>query len=374
MRTLFRLVRHWRPLPATLIEVRISAAALLANYEAYEDTYGLPVAPVLKSNAYGHGLLPTATVLAPKRPPFFVVDSYYEAHMLRQQGILDPILIVGFVAPDRIKKNRLRNVSFVVTSLEGLQMLVEHSVREKVHIKLDTGMRRQGLLPDQVPAAIKLLQESAIEVEGVCSHFASADSSPEFTRQQIKEWNAQVPVWQKAFPHMRYWHIAASAGAAYTNECHANLIRLGAGLYGFERIPERALPLTPALSVHSMLTVVKDIQPGEMVGYNGTFEAHKSMRIGTVPVGYFEGFDRRLSNRAVMQIKNTPCPVIGRVSMNMSTIDVSGYKDAVLGTPVVVVSDNPTDLNSVSALSQLCDTSPLEFLVHIPSHLRRVIV
>lgn len=374
MRALFRLFRGWQTPSPTLIEVRISSKALVGNYQAFKDVYGLPVAPVLKSNAYGHGLLQAASILAPKQPPFFVVDSYFEAKILRRHGIATPILVVGFVPPDIIKKNRLTNISFVVTSLEGLQMLIEHTVQEKVHIKLDTGMRRQGLLPAQVPAALELLKRSSIQVEGICSHFASADSSPEFTRLQITEWNGSVSVWKEAFPSLTYWHIAASAGSAYAKECDANLIRLGSGLYGVERIPERAMPLLPVLSVHSMLTVVKEIQPGDQVGYNGIFTAERVTLIATVPVGYFEGFDRRLSNRGVMLVEGHICPVIGRVSMNMSTIDVSACHEAKLGTPVVVISDDPKALNSVLALSELCDMSPLEFMVHIPSHLRRVIV
>jgi alanine racemase len=374
MHALFRLLRAWRVPPATLIEVRISSDALIHNYVTHKETYGLPVAPVLKSNAYGHGLLPVARVLESQKPPLLVVDSYFEAETLRQEGIRTPILIVGFVAPKLITRNRLRDVSFVATSLEMIEMLVEFKVQEKIHVKLDTGMHRQGLLPEQVPAAIALLQRSRMEVEGVCSHFASADSDIKFTERQIAVWNSLVPQWRDNFPRMRYWHMAASAGSFFSDRVDANLIRLGSGLYGFERVPERALPLLPVLSMHSMLTIVKAIRAGDSVGYNNTFTAVEPRNIATVPVGYFEGYDRRLSNQGVMRVNSVECPVIGRVSMNMSTIDVTECPDALLGTSVEVISAETGQQNSVASLSTLCDMSPLEFMVHIPSHLRRVIV
>ncbi len=374
MRRLLRYVEKLRPKPETLIEVRISGGALESNIEAFKQTYALPIAPVLKSNAYGHGLLEVARLVAPMSPPFLVVDSYFEAQFLRLKGIATPLLVIGFVPLQQILTNRLHAVSFVVTSFEALQMLANSNVRTSVHIKIDTGMHRQGILPPQVEDAFDLLQKSYLRVEGICSHFASADSDQEFTHKQIKVWNEQVSKWRQHFPRMKYWHIAASAGAAYGELCEANLIRLGAGLYGFERIPSRSLPLASALSMHSQLTVVKEIKKGDSVGYNNTFFATQTMKIATVPVGYFEGYDRRLSNKGVMLVDSVTCPVIGRVSMNMTTIDVSQCKTTLIGTRVVVISNSLEDPNSVEKLAALCDMSPLEFLVHIPQHLRRVVV
>ncbi len=373
MRTLFRWIRSWRATSQTLVEVLLSRAALLSNYEAFRTAYNLPVAPVLKSNAYGHGLLQVARILS-SDAPLLVVDSYHEACLLRQDGIRTPILVIGFVPIKIINLNKLAGVSFVITSIEGLEAVVASGSRARVHIKLDTGMHRQGLLPQQTTQAIGLIKNSQLEVEGICSHFASADSDPHFTRKQIALWNASVEVWRKEFQSMRYWHIAASAGAAFSAECDANLIRLGAGLYGFERIASRDMPLSPVLSMRSQLVVVKDISKGESVGYNTTFTAEKDMRIATVPVGYFEGFDRRLSNKGSMLVEGVVCPVIGRVSMNMSILDVTECVEARFGTKVVVISDKVDDPNSIENLSQQACMSPLEFLVHIPQHLRRVVV
>lgn len=360
---------------STLIEVRVSKDALLNNYRAFKNAYGLPVAPVLKSNAYGHGLVEVATILEPEQPPFFVVDSVYEARVLRARGSTIPILIVGYVSPDSIAVNRLRDVAFTVTSLEMLRLLCGKKVAARVHIKIDTGMRRQGLLPEEMDEAIALLTQSNLLVEGICSHFADADGPDAvFTNAQIECWNKVVPVWKAAFPRLTWWHIGATAGAAYTKNIDANLVRLGTGLYGFPRHASQTFTLMPALSLWSTLTGSKTLKQGERIGYNGTFAAPHDMQVVTVALGYYEGVDRRLSNKGSMQVGGVLCPIVGRVSMNITTIDISSCPDAVLGTRVLVFSANPSDDNSLQNLARLCDTTPLELLVGIPQHLRRVVV
>ena len=359
----------------TLIEVRVSKNVLLSNYRAFKNAYGLPVAPVLKSNAYGHGLVEVASVLQTEQPPFFVMDSQYEAAVLRSRGIKTPLLVVGYVLPDSIATNGLKDIAFTVTSMEMLRLLCEKKVAAPVHIKIDTGMRRQGLVPEEMDEAIALLTQSNLLVEGVCSHFADADGQDSgFTNMQIECWNKVVPVWKAAFPTLKWWHIGATAGAAYTKNIDANLVRLGTGLYGFPRHASQTFLLTPALSLWSTLTGSKILRQGERVGYNGTFAAPHDMQVATVALGYYEGVDRRLSNKGCMQVDGVVCPIVGRVSMNITTIDISLCPNVALGARVLVFSANPADANSLQSLAAMCDTTPLELLVGIPQHLRRVVV
>ena len=359
----------------TLIEVRVSKNVLLSNYRAFKNAYGLPVAPVLKSNAYGHGLVEVASVLQTEQPPFFVMDSQYEAAVLRSRGIKTPLLVVGYVLPDSIATNGLKDIAFTVTSMEMLRLLCEKKVAAPVHIKIDTGMRRQGLVPEEMDEAIALLTQSNLLVEGVCSHFADADGQDSgFTNMQIECWNKVVPVWKAAFPTLKWWHIGATAGAAYTKNIDANLVRLGTGLYGFPRHASQTFLLTPALSLWSTLTGSKILRQGERVGYNGTFAAPHDMQVATVALGYYEGVDRRLSNKGCMQVDGVVCPIVGRVSMDITTIDISLCPNVALGARVLVFSANPADANSLQSLAAMCDTTPLELLVGIPQHLRRVVV
>ena len=369
---LLQTLREARRTHDPLIEVRISKQAIEENYCAFARAYPIPLAPVLKSNAYGHGLLEIADILVSLHPPLIVVDSIYEAQLLRRNGVRTPLLIIGYTRPEAIRKNRLRDVAFTITSLEGLRALALMRVSARVHIKFDTGMRRQGLLPEESDEAMRLLRGTWLQVEGVCSHFADADGQDEiFTRKQILEWNELVPKWREAFPRLRYWHLAATAGAAFMKDIDANMMRLGTGLYGFPRHALQTFDLMPALSMHSVITGIKDLAIGESVGYNCTFRAKVPMRIATVPAGYFEGVDRRLSSAGSVLVEGVACSIVGRVSMNITIIDVSNCPSAQLETPVMICSDKPEDPNSLVHLADICKTTPLELLVHIPQHLRR---
>jgi alanine racemase len=361
-----------------LVHVYISAPALLHNLQTYQNIHqGVACAPVLKSNAYGHGLVPIARILDGEKLPFLVVDSLYEARMLRNSGIKTPILIIGFVQPQNILRNRLSKISFIITSLEQLYAVTSSVSRPlNIHIKIDTGMHRQGLLPEQIPECIRLIQTHAhIRLEGVCSHFADAENpDTSFTDLQRKTWEEVVSLFKKAFSEISYIHISGTAGTAHPTTTHENMIRLGLGLYGINPSPLADLSLKPALEMKTVLSSVKHIQKGELVGYNGTFSAERDMRVATVPVGYFEGVDRRLSNRGSFKIGSVFCPIVGRVSMNITSIDVSLVPGAKLGDEVTIISNTKSDENSVSNLAQKAETIPWEILVHIPQHLKRVVV
>lgn len=371
---LLRMLRRLRRAPETLIEVRIRKDVLLNNLKAFREAYGKPVAPVLKSNAYGHGLVEVAEIVSP-HVDLIVVDSLYEAAKLRHEGINTPLLVVGYTTPETYAQYGLRDVSITLTSLDGIRAFTESQVRVRVHIKIDTGMRRQGIVPSEIPEAIDLLKSTSLEIEGVCSHFADADGAgAEFTEAQIKTWNEAVKAWRSAFPDTRYFHIAATAGSAFSKGIDANLIRLGTGLYGFRRHESQTFDLKPVLSMHSVVTGIKNLLPGESIGYNCTFTAQRPMRVATIPVGYFEGIDRRLSNAGSVSVNDRQCAIVGRVSMNITSIDVSDSGRVALGTSVVVFSDDAQAPNSLKNLADLCGTTPLELLVHIPQHLRRVVV
>lgn len=339
------------------------------------------IAPVLKSNAYGHGLIEVAQILEnyrSKHPnlteeiPFFCIDSYFEAISLKSKGIETPLLIIGFTRPEDIIFSKLKNISFVITSLEQLQAInfCRHPIY--IHLKIDTGMNRQGLKQDQINQAIKIIKENRnLKLEGLISHFADADNTDQnFTDRQISIWNKVVENLQKYFS-IKYIHISNTSGHKYTQTINANLSRLGIGLYGFDKNVES---VKPVLSMKTIITSVKNIDKGESVGYNGTFTASRDMKIATIPVGYYEALDRSLSNKGFVKIGDHFCPIIGRISMNISTIDVSEIMDIKIGDEVLVISNNLADKNSITNISKLTQTIEYENLVHIPQHLKRVIV
>lgn len=376
-----KILRWWRKMRRQLspyqpaVEVELSASALRHNLRTYQKAYApVAIAPVLKSNAYGHGLLPIAQILDQENLPFFVVDSWPEAHTLRAAGIHTPILIIGYVAAENIKNSKLAEIAFTITSLEQLVALAPLvKSPAKIHLKIDTGMHRQGLPPSEIDTALDLLRaHPKLRLEGVCSHLADADNEAEtLTRKQLKTWQLVLTQIKKVFPALKYAHLSNTAGAHLAEAAGTNLIRLGLGLYGFNSSPLSPLSLKPVLSLTTIVSSVREIPAGEKVGYNGTYETAQTTRLATVPVGYYEGVDRRLSNLGVMKIGEKFCPIAGRVSMNITSLDVSGLPTVELGTRVIVLSREANDPNSVEQIAKIIKTIPWEILVHIPAHLRR---
>lgn len=351
------------------VEVLISKTNLLHNLHEYQKQgTTLLFAPVLKSNAYGHGLVQVAQILDKEDTAFLVLDSLYEAMILRNEGIKSEILIVGHTQSENIKKTKVSRVAFTISSLEQLKELAGMRSSRKIHLKVDTGMHRQGILPSEIEEAMVIIKSNKfLHLEGVCSHFADADGTDEsFTKSQIKKWEEVAAVFRENFSSIKFFHISATAGASFAEEIVGNVVRLGIGLYGINS--------RPVLKMQSFVSSVKTVPAGDYVGYNITYQAKQNMKIATVPVGYFEGVDRRLSNCGFFKIGENFCPILGRVSMNITSIDVSSVPNVKVGDKVLIISDDSHDKNSVENIAKLAGTISWEILVHIPQHLRRVVV
>lgn len=395
-----------------LIKIEVSKSRILHNLEELRKLAPSGgVAPVLKSNAYGHGLIEVAEILDHEnrirsthgKPyiPFLAVDSFFEASALRAQGIRSHILIIGYTRPETIIKTLGHNTAFTITNMDTLQALSEAAYplwslesgkigihiptsRSRrahiIHLKIDTGMRRQGILPEEIPEAIELIRRTpTLVLEGICSHLSDVDNTDEsFTEGQINVWNSAVKKFKSAFPDLKYYHLSNTDGHRLSREIDANVSRAGIGIYGIpasDTLADKA-QLLPVMSMKTIITSVKKLGRGEHVGYSKTFTAPKDMTIATVPVGYFEGIDRRLSNIGTILVgeKRTPCPLIGRVSMNISVVDVSAIPHIQVGAEAIIISDNTADQNSVRNIAKLCGTITYEVTSKIPLHLKRVVV
>jgi alanine racemase len=382
IRTSLRKIRRRLTGYTPLVEVSISKENLLTNFRTYQKRYpNLQFAPVLKSNAYGHDLGTIARLLDREKVAFFMVDSYYEARRLRRAGVRSRILVMGYVRPEDIAKSKLPHVDFGITDLEQLRTLtklVRHPIR--IHLKLDTGMHRQGIPFDHISFAEDLIKgQPLLELVGICSHFADADGEDEtFTRKQVEIWQEAAKELLLAFPSIEYRHIAATKGVRFGEDTGTNVARLGIGLYGFDTSPSAEAPLRPVLELRTLISSVRDIKEGESVGYNATYTADHPMKLATVPVGYYEGIDRRLSNKGAMLVEGVVCPIVGRVSMNMTSIDVSHVPNIAPGDTVVAVSRIPSDPNSVSNIVRTVSSAEYTeteyvILTHFAPHLERVV-
>ena len=367
----------------TLNEITIDSSALISNYNYFQKLNpNAKICPVIKSNAYGHGLIPVAKIIDSKlKVPYLMVDSLYEAYELSKQKIKTPILITGYTDPSNYSTWRKLPYTFTVYDINSLESLNQHQPHSKVHIKIDTGMCRLGIQKNDIAKFIIALKKCPrLQVEGIYSHLSQADNPKKitFTNNQIKLFKTIVSQFEEAGFTFKYKHIAASAGATIINDSYFNLIRLGLGLYGYSPFGEHTTEgriqrtiLKPVLTFTSRLALIKQIHSSSQVGYGGTYQAKQDEIIGILTAGHFEGIPRDLSNRASLLLKNIKCPITGTVSMNMTTIKIPRTINAKIGDKVTVISPIINDPNSLYKLASILNTIPYTLLTGLHSSIRR---
>ncbi len=369
-----------------LNEISVSGSSLLNNYNYFTSkNKNLTIAPVLKSNAYGHGLIPVGQFVNQNlKPSMICVDSLYEAYELHQAGVITPVLIMGYTNPENFRVWKKLPFAFSVYDLDTVRALAKYQPGARVHIKLDTGMYRLGLLEQDIPAFVAgLKQIGNLQIEGIFSHLSQADdpSKTTFTKNQISSFKRMVSLFENEGFVFKWRHIASTAGAEVINDSYFNLVRLGIGFYGVSPFgPHTAegrrerKELKPALTLSSHIVVVKDVIVGGQVGYGGTYTAKQNEKIAILPLGYNEGVSRSLSNLGIVIVKNTSCPIVGRVSMNMTAIKLTRNTDAKIGDPVTIISPDAATANSVYQLAKIKNTIPYEVLTSLHSSIRRRII
>ena len=376
LRRIFRIVRNRRFKYSPLISAYIYKSRILENFAYFASISNLKIAPVLKSNAYGHDLVKVAKILKNIPDiPFLVIDNYYESLVLENEGIGKDLLVIGYTGTENILSGGLKRSAFTVGTIEQLQEISKKAKKEvRIHLKFDTGMNRQGIAVSDLRQAVKIVSENkSLQVEGVCSHLADPENDA-LRKIQKSRWNEVVTLIRQLFDHVTYFHILATSGIFYCHEFYSNVARIGIGIYGFDITHRHTKNIKPVLSLRASISAIKAVKKDELIGYNGTFRANKDMRVAIVPVGYYEGIDRRLSNNGYLKINNKFCPLAGLVSMNICTVDVSDIAGLKQNDEVVVISEERDDLNSVERIARQLDCTPYEVLVRIPQHLRRVVV
>lgn len=364
-----------------LNKILINQTALEKNHQTLQAFHKeATIVPVLKSNAYGHGLKTVAPIFDALDPEFLVVDSLYEAYELYKLKVRSKILILGYTHPDNYSVKQLP-FHLTIFDLETAKMLNRHQKNCNVHIFVDTGMCREGVPIRELRAFTRQVKKLAnLSIVGLASHLADADNPTEgsFTLKQIATYKKALAILKDEGIFPNYRHISASGGAFKIKEPLFNMIRAGLASYGINPLessdPEfRTLSLQPILQLVSTLAQIKTVYKGEKIGYNGTFTVNKTMTIGLLPLGYYEGVDRRLSNKGVVVIRDTVCPIVGRVSMNMTSIDVSGVNNPTVGDTVSIYGNNDQRNNIVKA-AKTAGTIPYELLVHLSESLRREVI
>jgi len=359
----------------TLNRVEVISENILHNFDYFQkENTQAKIFPVLKSNAYGHGLKQVIKILESRGVEYYVVDSYYEALQIKETSN-KKVLMIGYTKPENYKYFKWKNLSVTVFDLKSLKMLGELGKLINVHLFVNTGMNREGIAIGDLPLYLAELKKySALNMEGICTHLADADGqTDEFTKKQVIEFKKALQMVKEAGFNPKYKHISATGGTYKINDLEFNAIRLGIGLYGYNPVKLFDQSLKPAIRVVSTIVSTQKLKPGDKVSYNCTYKAEKEMKIGIIPVGYYECFDRKLSNTGFVKAKNEFLPITGRVCMNLTCIDMNelGLK---IGDEIIAISEKINDKNSVENIAQMTDTISYEVLTRINSSIRRKIV
>lgn len=300
---------------------------------------------VVKANAYGHGAVPVARRLVSDGVAMLGVATVEEGTLLREAGIEAPILILGGIFGEDLTAAAAFHFRPVVYSREILRSLSKAALAAgtdiDVHVKVDTGMGRLGTALDDLPDLIAAIaQAPGLRVEGILTHFAEADlADAEFARLQMALFERAVRMLREEGMAPRYVHAANSAAILTLPESHQTLVRPGIALYGY--LPSPALsfptPLRPVMSFKTKIVYVKTVPAGTPISYGRTFVTKRTSRIGTLPAGYADGFDRRLSNRGEVLVAGRRAPVVGRVCMDLAMIDLTDIPEARTGNEAVLI-------------------------------------
>jgi alanine racemase len=346
---------------------------------------------VVKSNAYGHGMLEVAAMTRRCPVDWLCVNGVDEAVELRRAGHDEPVLILGYVPLDRLESVVEHGLRTVVYNRETLDRLDEIAQRRRrrvdVHVKLETGTHRQGVSEGELPAFLARLRGAAgLRLEGLTTHFANIEDTTDHrvALRQIERFSRLCEGIEDASGQRPLKHAACSAATLLFSRTHLDLVRIGISLYGlwpsretYVACLERgkpALELRPVLTWKTRIAQVKPVPEGEYVGYGCTYRASRDSRVAVLPVGYHEGYDRGLSSVAHVLIRGRRAPVRGRVCMNMCMVDVTDIPEARLEDEVVLLGSQGDERVSAEQLATWCGTIAYEIVARIHPALPRVVI
>lgn len=353
-----------------LNRVDIDLSALRYNFSRVKERMapGTSILGVVKSDAYGHGMVPVARELAHCGADFLAVSKCWEAFDLRESGVKLPVVVLLGVEPQDMEQAVRLGIRPVLFRLDHARMLsriaTKLGVPAPIHIKVDTGMGRLGVPCDAVgPFIDELRTLPGVVIEGVVSHMASADESDKgFADLQISRFTECLSCFTEKGVKVPYAHISNSAGVLDFPKAHFQLVRPGIMLYGSPPSDELHHPtdLRPVMSFSAKVLQVKEVPAGRPIGYGGTYVTKDTTRIATLPVGYDDGYFRALSNRGSVLLRCKRAPVIGRVSMNMITVDVTAIPEVEPDDTAVLLGAQGIHCITGEEIARLCGTISYE--------------
>ncbi|MCB5263087.1 MAG: alanine racemase, partial [Candidatus Cloacimonetes bacterium] len=353
--------------------VEIDLAAFQDNLQILKGYLrpGQSFMQIVKADAYGHGAKEIAEIALAQGAVYLGVANLEEGKLLRIQGITAPVLILSPSLSSEIQQIIRYDLSLGIADLDFAEALSKAATKAdktvRIHLKLDTGMHRSGIWFEEARAFYEQISAlPGLEIEGIFSHFASAENDNEFSLLQETRFSEFIHA--LATPP-RFVHISNCAGLIRGYGAFCNLVRLGIFSFGINTTAQE-LMLTPVMTFKSTLSQIKDFKAGDSVGYQREWTAKTCGRYGIVPVGYADGYDYLLSNKAMVLIDSIICPVIGRISMDMITVDISRIPEAKLADEVVLLGQGDPAIRA-EQIAALYQGSAYELLCQVGRRARR---
>ena len=360
----------------------VNLAALAHNLSRIKRylSPGCEVMAIVKANAYGHGALDIAQSLSRQGIGRFAVASLDEGIALRQAGLSAPIVVLGALFEEQVSDFVAHRLTPVVSDGHILPALAKavhsHPAPYPIHLKAETGMGRLGFSPEELLSLLDdPILQSPLRVEGMMTHLADADGADStFTERQLEAFRALLEQIRQRGLTIPLVHTANSAAIVRFPEAHFSLVRPGIMLYGYHTLPASspAPDLQPVLSLRTTIAHLRTIPRGGTVSYNGTFVAKRPTRVAVLPIGYADGYSRRLSNRGSVLIQGRRAPIIGLVCMDMIMVDVTDLAQLRVGEPVTLIGQQGQESIWADEVADWIGTIPYEVLCGIGSRVPRL--
>ena len=368
--------------------IEINKKALESNLTAFKKHVGKSVAlmPVIKSNAYGHGLKEIGMICdAHFGVSRLCVAGLNEAIELSQIGVKKPIQILSFYDLDFETISELVSINeiiFTVYSLEQVNFLnrVGEKVKKKIkiHLKIDTGTTRVGVLPDAaLEMALKVTTKTFLDLEGVFTHFASSEDDKDFTLRQLGLLKKVIVGLNQNNIPLQFNHSACTAATILYPETHLNAVRVGLGVYGLHpnKKTKKKIDLKVIMSLNTKVVQVKSVPKNTSISYARTYTTKKTSLIAVLPMGYYDGYDRRLSNQSEILIHGVRCKVRGRVSMNLMMVDVTRLKNKIkVGDKATLLGEQKNEMITADELAGKIGAISYEVVSRLGRHILKIII
>ena len=368
--------------------IDISKQALSSNIEKFRDLIGDDVilCPCVKSNAYGHGLIETAKTFLKAGADWLAVNAIYEAEQLRNAGINCPIYTMGYIAIEDLKKAVELDIRMVVYNLETIKRLGEIGKKTKIHIKVETGNNRQGvLLQDLVEFANLVKSFGNIEIEGIATHFANIEDTTDhsYAEEQLNKFEDAINVLEKAGFNIPIKHCANSAATILFKKTYFNLVRTGISNYGMWPSNETyvsylkelgsSFDLKPAFTWKTKIAQIKKVKAGEYIGYGCTYKTSHESKIAILPIGYYDGYDRGINGAHVL-IHGKRAAIRGRICMNIIMVDISDIPEAELEDEVTLIGRDGEEEISAEQFARWVGTINYEVTTRVNDRIKRNLI